>query len=446
MSIRSKDPTFVYLVLCAGWPLFFSMLAVTNLVYQVQVAHLDPFRLLLVGSVLELTCLVFQVPTGLFADAFSRRWAVSVGVALSGAGFIIEGSIPQLTSILVAQVVWGIGATLASGAEDAWITDEVGQERAGPLFLRASQVGGATSLVGITDEVGQERAGPLFLRASQAGGATSLVGIVVGVGLASIRLNLPIVIGGALLVALGVYLFFAMTEAGYSAVRSEPMGSLASMAAGARSSIVSLRRRPLILTILAITVVLGLSGERVARLWQVHFLRDIGLPRFAGFSPVLWFGLISGVASLFGIAATWVIRRRLDLDNHSHVGRLLFALTAIRALTLAGFALAANLYVAIALIWVDSVMQDVFSPVQRAWLNRSLDPSNRATLFSVDGQADALGQVVGGPIIGVVASGVSIRAALVCSAGLLTLALPLLARALGQAPILPLKPDFKSAT
>ena len=418
MSIRSKDPTFVYLVLSAGWPLFFSMLAVTNLVYQVQVVHLDPFRLLVVGSVLELTCLVFQVPTGLFADAFSRRWAVSVGVALSGAGFIIEGSIPQFASILVAQVVWGIGATLSSGAEDAWITDEVGQERAGPLFLRASQVGGATSLIGIC----------------------------VGVGLASIRLNLPIVIGGALLVVLGAYLFFAMTEAGYSAVRSEPRGSLASMAAGARSSIVSLRSRPLIVTILAITVVLGLSSEGVDRLYQVHFLRDIGLPSFAGFSPVLWFGLISGVASVFGIAATWVIRRRLDLDNHSHVGRLLFAFTAIRVVALAGFALAANLYLAIALIWVDSVMRDVFSPVQRAWLNRSLDPSNRATLFSVDGQADALGQVVGGPIIGVIASGISIRAALVSSAALLTLALPLFARALGQAPIGRSKPDLKSVT
>jgi hypothetical protein len=190
---------------------------------------------------------------------------------------------------------------------------------------------------------------------------------------AAIRLNLPIVIGGALLVALGVYLFFAMTEAGYSAVRSEPRGSLASMAAGARSSIGSLRSRPLIVTILAITVVLGLSGEGVARLWQVHFLRDIGLPSFAGLSPVLWFGLISGGSSLIEIGVTWIIRRKLDLENHSHVGRLLFAFTAVKALALAGFALAANLYVAIALIWVAGVK--MFSPVQRV-VNRSLDPSN----------------------------------------------------------------------
>jgi DHA3 family tetracycline resistance protein-like MFS transporter len=417
LSFRSKDPTFVYLVLSAGWPLFFSMLAVTNIVYQVQVAHLDPLRLLVVGSVLELTCLVFQVPTGLFADAFSRRWAVAVGCMLVGAGFILEGSVPQFAFILAAQVVWGIGATLSSGAEDAWITDEVGEERAGHLFLRSSQIGEAFSLVGI----------------------------FVGVGLASIRLNLPIVVGGALLVLLGAYLFFAMTEAGYSAVRSEPRGSLAGMAAGARSSLGSLRRRPLIVTILAITVVLGLSSEGVDRLYQVHLLRDIGLPNIAGFSPVLWFGLISGGSSLIVIATTWVIRRKLDLENHSHVSRLLFAFTALQGLALAGFALVANLYLAIALFWVATVMRQAFSPVQRAWLNRSLDPANRATLFSVDGQADALGQIVGGPIIGVIASGISIRAALVSSAALLTIALPLFARALGQAPRLRSKPNLKSA-
>jgi DHA3 family tetracycline resistance protein-like MFS transporter len=143
---------------------------------------------------------------------------------------------------------------------------------------------------------------------------------------------------------------------------------------------------------------------------------------------------------------TWVIRRKLDLENHSHVGRLLFVFTAVKVLALGGFALAANLYVAIGFIWVAGVMGQAFSPVQRAWLNQSLDPSNRATLFSVDGQADALGQVVGGPIIGVVASGISIRAALVTTAALLAFALPLFARALGQQPVASLKPDLKSAT
>lgn len=405
MSARSKDPTFVYLVMSVGGALFFSVLAVTNLVYQVEVAHLDPLHLLLVGTVLELTCLVFQVPTGLLADAFSRRWAVTFGYGLIGAGFILEGLVPRFNAIAIAQVIWGIGATLTDGADDAWITDEVGSDQAGPLFLRASQL-------------------------AQAAG---LVGIFVGVGLASIRLNLPIVVGGGLYMLLGVYLFLAMTEAGYKAIPRQRMGNLARMGAGVRSSLATIRGRPLILTILAITVVGGLSGEGVDRLNQVHFLKDIGLPSFAGLSPVLWFGIISGGAALIGIATTQVIRRRLDLRDHAVVTRSLLAFTAVRAVMLLGFALAPNLAVAIAFLWVASVMRQAFGPVQRAWLNQSLDSANRATLFSVDGQADALGQIVGGPVIGVVASGVSIRAALVCSAALLGLALPLFVRAFGQA-------------
>lgn len=259
------------------------------------------------------------------------------------------------------------------------------------------------------------------------------MGIGIAVSLASIRLNLPIVIGGGLYVLLGIYLFFAMTEAGFKAIPRQSQGSIGRMAAGARSSLATVRSRPLILTILAITIVWGLSGEGVDRLYQIHFIKDIGLPSFAGLPPVLWFGLISGGSTLIGIAPTAIIRRRLDLGNHVFVTRSLLAFTATRVLVLAGFALATNLAMTIAFFWVAAVIRQVFWPVQRAWLNHSLDASNRATLFSVDGQAGALGQIVGGPIIGIVGSGVSIRAALVLSASLLGLALPLFARALGQA-------------
>src|SRR6202521_4246290 len=260
----------------AGGALFFNVIATTNLVYQVEVAHFDPLRLLLVGTILELTCFVFQVPTGLLADAFSRRWAVAVGYALIGTGFMLEGLVPQFAAIAVAQVIWGIGVTLSSGADDAWITDEVGDQQAGRLFLRGSQY-------------------------SQAAG---LVGIVVGVGLASLRLNLPIVMGGGLLLLLGIYLFFAMTEEGFKAIPRRVDGNLSRMAAGARSSLASVRSRPLILTILAITVVWGLSSEGIDRLNQIHFIKDIGLPSFAGLPPVLWFGVIGGGSMLIGIATT----------------------------------------------------------------------------------------------------------------------------------------------
>lgn len=400
MSNRLKDPAFVYLLLRVGSSSFFSVLATTNLVYQIQVARFGPLQPLLVGAILELTCLASQVPTGLLADAFSRRAAVVIGLVLVGVGFLIEGLFPTFAAIAVAQGVWGLGATLADGADDAWITDEVGEARAAELFLRGSQVAQAAALVGV----------------------------IAGVGLAAIRLNLPLLVGGGLHILLGALLFVLMTEAAYSEARLSP-ASARGMVAGARSTWRLVRARPLIVTILAITVVFGLSGEGVDRLYAIHLIADIGLGRVFGLPPVLWFGVLAVGSALLGFTATSILRAHLDLGDHRLVTRALLAFTTVRVIRLAGFALAPSLLVAIGCLWVASTMRHLFQPVQRAWLNRSLDPRHRATLFPVDGQADALGQVLGGPVLGFLAAGVSIRAGLLGSAALLGVALPLFARA-----------------
>ena len=128
----------VYLIFEAVYAFGFSLIATINLVYQVAVAHLNPLQLVLVGTVLEAVCFITQVPTGALADVFSRRLAIVVGTVLAGAGFTLEGSIPRFGTILLAQVLWGTGATCISGAEEAWIAGEVGERRLGPVMLRGT--------------------------------------------------------------------------------------------------------------------------------------------------------------------------------------------------------------------------------------------------------------------------------------------------------------------
>src|SRR2546425_311347 len=76
----------VYLILSSASAFFFTTIFTINLVYQLQVAHLDPLQLVLVGTVLEITVFLTQVPTGVLADVYSRRLAVIVGLALIGVG------------------------------------------------------------------------------------------------------------------------------------------------------------------------------------------------------------------------------------------------------------------------------------------------------------------------------------------------------------------------
>ena len=48
-------------------------------VYQVTAAQLSALQLVLVGTMLELTVFVFEVPTGVVADVYSRRLSVIIG-------------------------------------------------------------------------------------------------------------------------------------------------------------------------------------------------------------------------------------------------------------------------------------------------------------------------------------------------------------------------------
>jgi DHA3 family tetracycline resistance protein-like MFS transporter len=71
----------------------------------------------LVGTVLELAVLIFEVPTGVLADTYNRRLLVIVGFFLVGAGFMLEGSIPIFVAVLIAQVIWGTGYTFIKNYE-----------------------------------------------------------------------------------------------------------------------------------------------------------------------------------------------------------------------------------------------------------------------------------------------------------------------------------------
>ncbi|MGH2616839.1 MAG: MFS transporter, partial [Thermomicrobiales bacterium] len=117
---QRHNPVPVYLVLMAGQALCFSLFFTVQLIYQVTVVGLDPFQMVLVGTVLEVTCFLFEVPTGVVADVYSRRLSILIGVALIGCAYVLEGAIPAFWAALGGQVFWGVGYTFTSGATQAW--------------------------------------------------------------------------------------------------------------------------------------------------------------------------------------------------------------------------------------------------------------------------------------------------------------------------------------
>src|SRR6476469_1010836 len=147
--LREADATSTFYVLTAVAALAFAVCFTLNLVFQYRVIGLDPFQMVLVGTVLEATTFLFEVPTGVVADLVSRRLSVIIGFLLTGLAFVVEGGIATFAAALLGNVVWGIGYTFVSGALQAWITDEVGPEHVAPVFTRGVQVDLVASIVGI---------------------------------------------------------------------------------------------------------------------------------------------------------------------------------------------------------------------------------------------------------------------------------------------------------
>lgn len=399
MPASSQKAYRIYLIYSALCDAFYALTFTVNTVYYVQTAHLDPLQLVLVGTALETSVFVFEIPTGVVADVYSRRLSIIIGMFLTAAGFVLQGAWPSFLPIILAQVLWGIGYTFTSGATQAWISDEIGEAQAGAAFLRANQF-------------------------SQFG---FLAGTGVSVVLGAVALNLPMITSGVLFACLGIFLIIAMPEDGFTPTPAEDRTSWQRMAATLRDGLKVVRRRPALGGILAVGLVYGLYSEGFDRLWTAYLLEHFTFPALGNLPQIVWFGLISAVSALLSIAASEVVRRRVETSRSRSIALVMAGTTAALVAALAGFACSAVFGVALALYWVISALRQINYPLYTAWVNQRLDPQVRATVISMSSQVDAFGQIAGGPGVGLVARRVSLRAGLLTSALLLSPALGLIA-------------------
>ena len=175
--------------------------------------------------------------------------------------------------------------------------------------------------------------------------------------------------------------------------------------------------RPVVKVIIVISLVTGLAAEAWDRLHIPSIIDRFEFPiLFDTDSPVLWFGIRGVVGAVLGLAASEIFKR----TNPGALGagvpaRLLAALAAVDVGAVVIFAVSGNLWLAFAMVWLRQIVGTVSAPVQDAWLNRNLDPATRATVISMAGQANAIGQAAGGPALGWVGTVRSIQAALLGS-------------------------------
>jgi DHA3 family tetracycline resistance protein-like MFS transporter len=373
-------------------------------VYLVRVLHLSPLQLVLMGTAMEAAVFLGEIPTGVVADTYSRRLSLIIGFLGTGTAWMLLGVFTAPWAIIVLWAFWGLAYTFTSGAYQAWIADEVGASNVGRVFLKGARIRYAGAVVGL---VGQVALGMISLRAG-------------------------VIAGGAITAACGIACIFAMPETGFRRrPRAERGSALAEMRTTAANGARYAWAAPVVLLLVGVELFMGTSSEAFDRLKEAHFLRDVGLPAVGHLDPVLWFGIFWLVGMVLGFVATTRLIRRFERIGRTVVSRSLFAFTLVEMAAMLVFALTGSTWLAIAALLGVFLARDLNGPLYTIWLNEQItDSSVRATVLSISGQANAIGQATGGPVLGVIGNAFGIPTALATGGVTVLPAVGLYARAL----------------
>ncbi len=371
---------------------------VTSL-YLVVVADLSAAQLLFYGAVLALTTVVAEVPTGVLADTVSRKWSIVVAHLCRGAGMVLMGLTTDFSLILVSQFFWALGWTFSSGADVAWITDELDEpDRISRVLIQRA-------------------------RWDQAGAAAGLVGFG---GLASVTdLATAIVAAGLGTIVLGAHVALRFPERNFAPHREARVDASVAIL---RGGFTLARRDRQVLTVLAATLLVNAATE-VGFLFPKQLVA-LGLPEDP--DPIVWLTLLGLAALAVGAATLRLVETRIeDLE----AARRAYVLTSfVGAIGLVVLAYAPGSTVGMAgILLVTGIAEPVTRAVSIIWVNERATSEVRATVQSFLSQAEAFGEIGAGVLLGALAVAVDMSLILTLSAALFSSASVLVARSRDRA-------------
>jgi DHA3 family tetracycline resistance protein-like MFS transporter len=254
-----------------------------------------------------------------------------------------------------------------------------------------------------------------------------LLAIPVSVWLGGVRLNLSVMLGGALMMALALSMPLFFPERAFIPPERGEHTTWGVMARTLRQGFAIVRQSPVLPALMGIELFFGLASEGWDRLWQPFFLTSFAFPHVAGLTPLGWIGVATMGSSIIGIVLSQMAVRRIERTSGWTGVPVLLALHVARVAGAVVFALSGNLAVALFAYWLVDGARKLNQPLYDARFARAVAPEVRATVISLRGLINAGGQIAGGPGVGAIGNR-SLRAALLSVAVLLSPIFPLLGR------------------
>jgi MFS family permease len=379
----ARDVTVIFLRWAFAHAVFHRGYVLASGLYLVIVAHLAASQLLVLGTVMSVALLVSDLPTGVWSDAVSRKWPLVAGHMFLAAGMTMTGLATAFPLLVITQLLLGVGWGFSSGADVAWITDELSQpgriDRVLAARSRWNALGSATGLI-------------LF----------GLLAWAVGIAAA-------VVASGAAMAALGFFVAARFTENNFTPAQGRRWrASLAIFQRG-----IDLARRDGQIMLMLIATMLINGASMVALLFPLQLV-DLGFPS----NPVLWYTAVGVVSFTASAAALRVVERRIagpGAARRFYVVACSVGMLGLIMLAYSGSAVLGSVGVVLA----SGVSFTVTRTVSVIWVNRRTTSDTRATVHSFLSQAECAGEIISGIALAGVARAVGIAGVLTIAAAVI---------------------------
>lgn len=323
---------------------------------------------------------VFEVPTGVVADAVGRRASFILGAVtllITTLGYLAlwYWGAGIIWWVIVSALI-GLGFTFFSGATEAWLVDALE----------------ATGYEGDIDTV--------FGKGQTVSGAAMLVGSIGGGFLAQISLGVPYLVRSLMLIAVIVAAYVAMHDIGYTPVRGTSIRR--DVNAILKASVEhGLGNRPVRMFMFAAPFTMGV-GVWVFYAFQPYLLELFGDPNAFYLSGIA--AAVFAVAQMIGGASVGWVRRRFQTRTGVILLQIVLAAVALLGVGAAQLlTIPVGFWAAIALLAVYAMGWALAGPIQQAYINACIPSPQRATVLSFQSLMSSAGGVVSQPALGRVA-------------------------------------------
>ncbi len=304
-------------------------------------------QIVVAQGLFSLAVIIMEVPTGLVADKFGKKFSMALGYAINAFGIILFALIPTLFNFYIMRFLQATGSALVSGANEALLYEASKDE--GLNFKKQISILNSNSIIGLC------LAGAIAGVVYQIFGSASFI---------------PILLATALVQVIAFLLSMSIKERALKAYQSIVKKELKIFHL-LSSGYISIRKNK---TIFALTMFGMLAACNEYFLYQTYapYFKSIGVANF-------WVASSFSIGLLLNFVITrniWKIEKYITLEKALAFSKILAILGYL------GLALVTQSSLLVIILISTIGIFNIERPIISDFANQEIDSHNRATVLS----------------------------------------------------------------